>query len=242
MKRWLQLLKRPSQLRHSDVWLTLIPALLWIGATHSRSVLIQPYCSENPASCSSKSLLPVDQLGFVNEVDGADLFSYYTQNTAGILAFTVPVAWSGYLWAVGAVSPAVALAAMGTDLVLVAQTSFWNGLLNETTRLITQRPRPFVIQDPKGMGSDPAHYTSFYSGHTSFTATSMVALFLILLSRKAPLLLLMAFASLAPLLTFSTGALRVLAARHFITDVLVAGLAGTFVALLIALLHKQKRN
>ncbi|MGK5081898.1 phosphatase PAP2 family protein [Bdellovibrionota bacterium FG-1] len=230
--------KNPPKLKRSDFLGTVLPFLFWIGAIYSRGLVIQPHCASQPEQCTPSSLLSMDRLAVGLEVMDADRLSFSTQGLSGILALSVPPLWEGALLLLGRISPMTALFAIGTDFVIFAQTTAWNGLFTETAHLLTQRPRPFVYTDPL-RAKDFSNYTSFYSGHTSFSATATVYLTLTLAARQAPLALVGIAGIGSFALTFSTGLYRVLAGRHFPTDVLFGALMGALVAIGVALRHKK---
>ncbi|OFZ19629.1 MAG: hypothetical protein A2X94_17460 [Bdellovibrionales bacterium GWB1_55_8] len=223
-----------------DIVLTLLPALIWTTLVLSRPVLIETICATEPAKCTAESVVALDRIAIGLDVSGADAFSYWTQNTSGVLAGTVPAIWHASLAVAGRITPMTALLYTGVDLLIFIQTTAWNGALNEAVRVASQRPRPFVYSDPVGLGSSPAHYVSFYSGHTSYSAAMMVTLLLILLSRGAPLWLMGATLAVGQGLVIATAVFRVLAGRHFITDVLTAAVMGTLVAIAVAYFHRKK--
>jgi undecaprenyl-diphosphatase len=173
----------------------------------------------------------------------ADGYSYQTQNFSGFWGITLPWGWTlfqtlsslGSLRSFGVIRSLGILAAnLGSDLVVYLQTISWNGLLTEISHIVSQRPRPFVFSNPTERGIDPAHYTSFYSGHTSFAAATGTCGFLLLMRAGAPLaLLLLSFASTQALI-LSTAYFRILAGRHFLTDVLCGAIAGSITAYCLA--------
>ncbi len=228
----------PHEISRRDLWLTLIPALLWLGAVYARPYVIKPRCIADPAFCNPDSVFELDRPGLGLENTPADQYSDVTQQLAGYVGAGVPVALNFGLAAIGRITPAVALAQTGMDLAIWAQTVSWNGAINETTRLLVQRPRPYVYSRP-AEGNNFANYTSFYSGHTSFSAASSVALVMIMLARGAPLLLTLGSILTAHLLIFSTGLFRVLAGRHFLSDVIVGAIAGTLIALAVSWYHRR---
>jgi len=231
----------PHQLSRRDLWLTLIPALLWIGAVYARPYVITPRCVTDPAYCNPGTVFDLDRPSLGLENTPADQYSDVTQHLAGYVGAGVPVAFNFGLAALGRISPAVALAQTGVDLAIWLQTVSWNGAINETTRVLVQRPRPYVYARPVE-GRNAANYTSFYSGHTSFAAASSVALVLILLARGAPLLLTLGSILSAHLLIFTTGLFRVLAGRHFLSDVIVGAVAGTAIALAVSWFHRRRQT
>lgn len=236
---WRGWFRAKPQLNWSDIAWTLVPALLWLGAIYSRGAIIQPHCAQHPETCTAASLLPMDRPAIGLEAGKADGLSFTTQGLSGVLALSVPPLWHLGTIILGTATPMTAAIALGVDLVIFAQTAVWNGFLTESSHLVSQRPRPFVYTDP-ARAQDFSNYTSFYSGHTSFAATSTTYLFLTLAGRGAPVPLLIAAAASAYALTSLTGIYRVLAGRHFPTDVLIAALAGCFVAFAVALRHRRR--
>lgn len=240
MKGLLAHLKQTPRIGIRDVFLTVIPALLWLFAVWARPVIINPHCVQQPELCTPDSVNWADRVTLGIQLKTADDLSFTTQNTSGYLAIGVPILWNLASTVGRGLSPALALAPIGTDLVLFLQAAAWNGLLTETSRLIVQRPRPFVFMDAKRAGKNPSNYTSFFSGHTSFSATAGMILFLILLGRNAPRSLLGAAGGAAFALVVLTGLLRMLAARHFLTDVAAGALSGALIAVAVAYFHKPK--
>ncbi len=222
-------LKTPPRLNKWDVLWTLLPLFLWFMALQSRPHVMDLYCSKQPELCTPESIFLPDRLAYGHEFEDADRLSFAAQCIAGGFSFFVP-----FLWSSGA------LVQLGTDLVLILQTVVWNGALNEGAKLLTQRPRPFVYYDPSRLGSDPAHYTSFYSGHTSFAAASTLGAFFVLVGKNISLHVLRAVSLCSFALIFLTGFFRVFAGKHFLTDVLAAGFAGALIAFMVAYFHRKK--
>ncbi len=231
-----------NRLLKPNILFTLLPALLWWGAIYARPQMIQPRCSTDPQTCSKQSVLFMDRLSLNMEDSKADQYSYFTQNLSGIFAIAAPVAWNTALFALGKMNGIIALTTLGKDLVIILQTVVWNGFFTEASHLISQRPRPFVYSDPVQKGIDPAHYTSFYSGHTSFAAATTMAVFLILLSQGAPFIILLLSAIIMETLVFSTAYFRILAGRHFLTDVICAAISGSLIAWSVAALHRKAKK
>ncbi len=241
MSGWLGRLALPHRLSTKDIALTLIPTLLWVVGVTYRSKTITPWCGgANAALCTRASVLPIDQPALGLEMGQADGYSYATQNVSGFLAIGTLIAWNFATVATRGLAPAAAATAAGTDLLLFGQASAWNGTLNELAHVVSARPRPFVYSDPANRGLDPSHYTSFYSGHTSFAALSGITILLVLFARGAPFWLLAVFAASGQSLSFLTGIFRVLAGRHFVTDVVVGALIGTTVAVAVFWFHKRR--
>jgi len=234
-------LQGSPHISRKDFWLTIIPALFWLIGVYSRPYVIETHCSKKPDSCVPASVNFFDQPSLGLERSDADRLSFWTQDLSGVIALTTPALWNGTLAWMGRVSRVIALSQTAVDLTIILQTVAWNGLATESTRLIVQRPRPFVYSRPEE-GNNPASYVSFYSGHTSFAAASMSSLFLTLLGRNAPTPLLIVIAALAQILVLSTAFFRVLAGRHFITDVLTGAVMGALVALTVARLHRSRQR
>lgn len=226
-----------------NVVMTLLPLLIWIMAIYARPIVIQTSCADNPGLCSADAVVPsIDRLSLGVESSKADEISYLTQNLSGVLAVSFVTVLEGVRIFTAGISPAVALTSLGADLMLFAQTVFWNGSIGEITRVLTQRPRPYVYANPKDLGKNPANYISFYSGHTSFVAAATTFLFLILLFRSAPWPLVVFTGAMGQTLTVVTALMRVFAGRHFITDVAVAAFVGTLVACLVFRWNIQVTN
>lgn len=229
--------RRPSPsaskpIRGSVFILTVVlPALLWWASIHGRNYLIHPRCLSRPETCTLESIPPLDKFSVGLEDGEADWNSYLTQNFSGFLALGVPIAWNTGLLISSSVVPGVFWVNLLADLTLMGQTVAWNGLFTETSHLLTQRPRPFVYQDPAVRGVEPSHYTSFYSGHTSFVAATQTGVLLFFFFRGAPIWFLMLWLGVAESMIFSTAYFRIFAGRHFLTDVLAGAFAGTLVAL-----------
>lgn len=236
---WQRLRTAPS-LRLADIFILIVPILVWAALFHARPMVMDLICSRNPTPCVAENVFWIDRLAIHVESPIADNHSFTTQNLSGILALIVPLFWVVFeaLRGRAAGYKKAAIAAL-TDVLLLAQSVAWNGVLIETARLLVQRPRPFVYSNPILQGADPAHYTSFYSGHTSFAALAGTSMVMTLIGRKAGLPLIISASLVAMTLVFLTGIFRVMAGRHFVTDVLAAAVAGFIVAAFIAYLHRR---
>lgn len=208
---------------------------LWGGAFSLRAKVIVPRCYQNPKNCGIETLWILDQFSVGRNIPYADDLSFITQDVLGVFALILP--FSVFLYQKRTrFSLEVPLAASLHWAFLITYlymlSTFYNGFTNEIVRLIVQRPRPFVFENPMEHGLNPAHYTSFYSGHTSFTA---VAFYSVNQSSRwirnyfmGRLIRVFAF-----LLFIFTGIFRILAGRHFFTDVLVGAFAGLLISYLI---------
>jgi membrane-associated phospholipid phosphatase len=232
-------LQLPPRLSKCDLWLTILPFLLWTALVQVRPWILHTHCGPDLSGCPKEQVLPMDRPGLGIENSPADGYSFFTQNLSGVLAASGPIAYQTTRVALGIASPASAMALAGTDLVLFLESWGINGALTEGIRLVAQRPRPYVYSNPQ-QGLDPQNYVSFYSGHTSFAATACICLLLILIGRGAPTSVLLFTAALSQCLIISTAAYRILSGRHFLSDVLAGAVMGGAVAILIAILHRPK--
>ncbi len=233
---------RPVRIVKRDPALILIPGLLWLISLQSRSLLIKPSCLGASNACQKKSVFFLDQLSLGLDIDPADWYSFCTQNFSVFLALTLPMLWSLYLVLTKKHWNLRSMRQIGADFFLAIQAIFWNGFFTETSHWLSQRPRPFVYSDPQVLGVDPAHYTSFYSGHTSATAAANTIALLLLISRRAPAWLLLLDLAVTETLIFSTAFFRMMSARHFLTDVLCGAVAGIFTALFVFGLHPKEES
>ncbi len=233
MKRLLKSPLRP--LRRFDFFLTLLPLLIWIGLTRLRSWLIAPRCRDQPdLHCIAQDVFWLDRPFLHYELGWAEELSLWAQNFSGVLAFLI--------WATFSLRKRLGSAVFLRGFTVLLHTLLWNGAITEAVRVTFQRARPFVYADPSRLGSDPAHYTSFYSGHTSFSAAILTAALVLLTRHAASPLWRRSIFSLGFILVAATGLGRVLSGRHFPTDVLTAVLGGIATALAVAWLHRPLRD
>jgi membrane-associated phospholipid phosphatase len=220
--------------------MTLVPMLLWYAAVvHGRAFFIKPWCAQDPSACSPSKVFLIDRIALGLDYRQADSLSFLTQNTSGYLAISVPALWIILLLVLRRKTWLAALSAIACEIVLAAQSVSWNGVFTELAHASVHRPRPFVYGNPGYLGADFANYTSFYSGHTSFTAAACSYLFLALLRREAPPLITKSFFGIGAVLIVLTGAFRVFSGRHFITDVVAGAVAGILVSVAISRIHRH---
>jgi len=225
-----------------DLFWIALPLLIWVFLIQTRGIWIKPYCNETPSHCTEKSVPWPDQISVHIENSFANQLSFVTQNTSGAVAATAVLLFHAARVMGEAAVPTVLLAEAGVDLLLLGEVAIWNGASLEVGRALVQRPRPFVYKDPEGLGENPSHYTSFYSGHTSFSASVLSLALLILMFRKAGARWVTSLSVIGSTLVFSTALLRVLAGRHFITDVLAGLIFGVLTAWIVFRVHLSKRQ
>jgi membrane-associated phospholipid phosphatase len=142
------------------------------------------------------------------------------------------------------------LARYGTDLVLIAEAIAINALVTEILKTAVRRPRPYTFMDPLDVPAQERQALidaqtgtqatwSFPSGHTStaFTATTAGATLLTLeLLGRSPWAIACAWVG-GTGLAATTGIMRVLAGRHFPSDVVTSALIGMGVGIAVPLAH-----
>ena len=235
-------LVKPPRASLRDLWLTLLVALLWGLLVHARPWVIHTRCANHPSVCAADTVPKLDHYALDHDSPMADGLSYDTQNFSGVWAYAIPIGLQIGRVALQSQPLGLALSLIAQDSLILTETIVLNGALNESARLLVQRPRPFVYHDVGYYGSDPQNYTSFYSGHTSFAAATNGALIFTLLGRTRSLTLLAVVAVLGPLLILLTGLFRILSGRHFLTDVLTGAAAGILVSLAVALAHRASHR
>jgi membrane-associated phospholipid phosphatase len=131
-----------------------------------------------------------------------------------------------------------------TDLVLVLEAITWNASVANLVKLAVRRPRPISYVRLREGSFDPDETDgslSFYSGHTSTVATVAAALTttdFLRRPRGCPRPWIVLFSGAAA--TLATGAMRVAAKRHFVTDVAVGAALGTAIGVAVPLLHRTR--
>lgn len=218
-----------------EVLLLLLPILGWSVSVHLRPHLIPPRCAEAPQTCRPEQVPWPDSLTLGYENRTIDHASFVTQDAAGAAALLAPLLIHGLRLGMGG----AALPLIGVDWVIAGQTIAWNGFVTEVARLIAQRPRPFVYKDPEGLGKNPHHYNSFWSGHTSFTAAASGALFATLLGHQISWFWVRIAGLFSLLMVTLTGLFRMFSGRHFLSDVVVAAVMGLGISLLVARIHRK---
>jgi membrane-associated phospholipid phosphatase len=229
------------KITRSAFWVIVPLALWWAGIT-SRDYFIRASCAADAARCTVNSILPMDRFLIGMEDSRADQYSFYSQNFSAIFA----VFWALFLaWLPGFRNRTLPITTLACNslysCLTLVQVAGWNGTFTELSHLIGQRPRPFVYINPTLRGLDPAHYTSFYSGHASFTAAMVIASLLLTATQTRSKALLLFTALIGEGLIITTTHFRILAGRHFLTDVIAGTIAGTIVAYGVVTLRMRSR-
>ena len=195
-----------------------------------------------PAACRAcnPSLNGVDA-AFHDALTG----SLFTRETANTLSDVVgyglgPVtALAGAAFATG---PTSSQGAGGRAAVIVVESAAVSAAVVQTTKFLVARERPFVHYGHGAPGGayDPADRDShlgFPSGHTAIVTSLGVSAAMVATlqdSSAAPWLW-----GSAAALSISTGALRMIAEKHYFTDVLAGSLIGATAGVVVPLLHRR---
>jgi len=132
-------------------------------------------------------------------------------------------------------------AGWAVDAVVIAEALLVNEAVNQLVKVTVQRPRPLLYDRP---ADDPAYgvadnHLSFYSGHTSKTFAAGMAWASTFTRRHPGSAWRFAAFGGAALAGGTVGLLRVLAGKHFVTDVAVGALMGTAIGLGVPWLHQR---
>lgn len=129
------------------------------------------------------------------------------------------------------------------DFGLYVEALALDAAVNTAVKLAVARPRPLAYDPslPPDLRASSETYVSFYSLHTSFafTAAAFGATTFALRHARRPGAV-AAVALVGALLAGTTAALRVVAGRHFPTDVGTGALVGTAVGVGVPLLHRVR--
>ncbi len=184
--------------------------------------IIHPRCP-----CSPSEVPGFDRWAIGYASDAADVLSTVT---AG-LAVAAPLALD--LADVGASTPFL------EDSAVLAEALLVNGALVTAAKYTVQRPIPRVYSPAlPAVVSSPSDYRSFYSGHTSFTFAALTAASMTWTLRHGPTWWPWVVTGVVGT---SVAVERVLAGRHFPSDVVVGAAAGSLVGLAVPWLHARGR-
>jgi membrane-associated phospholipid phosphatase len=138
----------------------------------------------------------------------------------------------------------------GTDVMIYAETLAVDLLITEILKFAIQRPRPLVYVDPNTVNEDIRQdlieeqaegdsRKSFPSGHASLAFAAAVSgstLLTLKLARRRPGVVAIAWlASLGAATT--TAALRVVAGKHFTSDVIAGAVLGSAIGVAVPMAH-----
>ena len=126
------------------------------------------------------------------------------------------------------------------DAIVFGETVLVSNALADVTKLAVQRPRPEVYGTTnRGLLRSTGSYLSFYSGHATITFAALSAASMILHLRYGttvwPWIV-------TALVGGSVAAERVLAGKHFVTDVTVGAVTGIAEGIVIPYLHVRRSD
>jgi membrane-associated phospholipid phosphatase len=129
----------------------------------------------------------------------------------------------------------------GKDAVVMVEAVVLNGALNQVVKLAAQRPRPLLYDAAPGSPElDQAdNYLSFYSSHTSTAFAAGMSYASTFAARHPDSGYRYLVYGGAVVAGGTVGTLRMLAGKHFPTDVLTGALAGTAIGLAVPWMHRR---
>jgi membrane-associated phospholipid phosphatase len=125
---------------------------------------------------------------------------------------------------------------LGADYVVFAETLGLNSALVAAAKSVTQRPLPLTFRGHAAYLGSPRGYRSFYSGHTSTVVAALTASAWTMRWRYGEQGWPWVVDALAGV---SVGVERVLAGRHFPTDVIAGAAAGFGAGTAVPWLHRR---
>jgi membrane-associated phospholipid phosphatase len=126
------------------------------------------------------------------------------------------------------------------DTVVILEAYAINFLLVSIAKYAVRRPRPYVYdpgQPPEARNTTDAQL-SFYSGHTATTFAAAVGFSEVFRRRHDGVAVPIFYASSVALAGLM-GFFRILAGKHFLSDVLAGAIVGTSIGILIPALHDR---
>jgi membrane-associated phospholipid phosphatase len=132
----------------------------------------------------------------------------------------------------------------GKITLMYAETWLLNAGLTNLTKELVQRRRPFVYNAdaPLSKKQHRDATSSFFSGHTSFSAASTFFMAKVYADMNPDSKWKPYIWTGAAILPLTTGILRVAAGKHFPTDVLVGYIIGAATGILVPHLHKVNKR
>lgn len=208
-----------------DVPVVLVAGLVQLGWAFS-DVLAPPYCAP---LCTDTNALP-----------------FLDRSTAGNYDERWARASDVGLYAVAAGSLATLLIDEGirhglNDALVVIEAVFVANATAIISSLATRRPRPLLYGTaaPEDERRKPAAALSFFSGHATTTSAATLATFMTLRRRRPGSWIPWAALAAGLGITAFVSVGRVMAGRHFPTDVLVGTAVGASVGIAVPALHAQ---
>lgn len=186
--------------------------------------LIHTSCA-SPGSCAPGSVNAFDRFAVDLHSKPADIASDVTVG----LSVAVPALADAFRLGLGP--------ALREDLTILTETVAVNAVIVTGVKYLVQRPLPVTYARRDGLPEQAQGYRSFYSGHTSTAVAALTASAWTLHFRDGP----QAWPWIVTgVVGASVAAERVLAGRHFPSDVLVGAAAGFAVGTAIPWLHVRR--
>jgi membrane-associated phospholipid phosphatase len=210
----------------TDLWVTALATAAAVAPNQFPTQLIRERCAA-PGTCPASSLNPFDRVAVDLHSRAADV----TSDVTVALAVAVPAVADGLRLGLGPT--------FREDLTILAETVAVNAALVTGVKYAVQRPLPVTYARRDGLPEQAQGYRSFYSGHTSTAVAALTASAWTLHFRDGP----RAWPWVVTgVVGASVAAERVLAGRHFPTDVVVGAAAGFGVGTAIPWLHLRRRS
>jgi membrane-associated phospholipid phosphatase len=128
-----------------------------------------------------------------------------------------------------------------SDLLIVAESILLTNGFIVLTNLSTRRPRPYMYSQkaPEKVRNSGTAALSFPSGHVGATASLTTSMFSVLYARHPHSPMPWVFLGFGTLATAAVATGRVMAGRHFKSDVLVGATVGACIGILVPALHER---
>jgi membrane-associated phospholipid phosphatase len=204
------------------------PLLAGIAAAYGSAILINRARSDPEPTGDSAQVWSLDQFAIGRNSPDQDKVSTILQDVL-VIGAPLGLALSEWNGSPKSLTPAI----------IVGESILASSALNQLTKSILRRPRPFTYANGSASGEADR---SFYSGHTTMAFAAVTSSLIMLRElhpdSSAPLWL----GALGLAGATTVGALRVTSGQHFPTDVLVGALTGIAVGWAVPMLHKKAPN
>lgn len=223
---------RPYQVRLAiDLPVMGLAAVGWVVPQLLLPSIVVPTCP-----CSSTEVLPIDRFTAGRRMDSVSFAS-------DIALASLVVAWP-LLDMLDTRTSGGAWTEWLEDLLVIGETVLISGSLNQLTKIGVRRPRPRLYDLPAGdpLLSEPDNYLSFYSAHSSTVFSVGVASAMTYWFRHpgSPVRALPMVGAVAAGL--GVASMRVIAGKHFLSDVFVGALLGSVVGVIVPWVHRRLPN